>query len=93
MGRSSTQPDAQIEPIHFVDGHEPPMLLLQGGIDTTVEPANAKRLADAIQKKGGTVRLIIYPCRGHEGLVLSLVDHFRWLDPALRDTVNFFQSH
>jgi len=31
-------PDPKIEPINFVDGHAPPMLLLQGMKDDVVEP-------------------------------------------------------
>jgi acetyl esterase/lipase len=88
---STTQPS--FEPIDFADGKEPPMLLLQGGVDTTVEPGNARRLAAVIQKNGGVVKVIVYPSRGHEGVVLALADHFRWLAPVLRDAVNFFQSH
>jgi acetyl esterase/lipase len=82
-----------IEPIHFVDGKEPPMLLLQGGNDHTVEPGNTTRLADKIRAAGGQVTAIIYPGRSHVDLALSLSIPFRWIAPALRDSAAFFRSH
>jgi acetyl esterase/lipase len=90
---STTQPvDRGFEPIEWVDGHEPPMLLLQGDADTTVDPANATKLAARIEKKGGAVKLIIYSGRGHEGIVLALAAHFRWLSPVLADVTRFFNQ-
>ena len=38
-----------VEPINFVDGREPPMLLLQGGNDHTVDPGNTSRLAEKVR--------------------------------------------
>lgn len=85
--------DSQIEPINFVDGHEPPMLLLQGGLDTVVQPIEAQHLFDRIREKGGEVTLSIYPDRGHEGVVLALASLFRWLAPVLNDSADFFNRH
>jgi acetyl esterase/lipase len=81
-----------MEPIHFVDGLEPPMLILQGLKDTTVDPSNASALADRIRSKGGQVQYIAYPSRAHVGVVLSLAFPFRWLAPVLRDTSDFFKT-
>ena len=86
-------PPPAIEPIHFVDGHAPPappMLLIHGLKDTTVEPGNADRLAAKIRSAGGSVKQITYPKRAHVGVVLSLAWSFRWLDPILRDVTNYF---
>ena len=91
---STTEPvNPDIEPINFVDGHEPPMLLLQGGQDHTVDPANAVRLADRIHQFNGEVKVIFYPSRGHVGLVQALAFPFRWLAPVLNDTTEFFREH
>ena len=91
---SATQPfNSAVEPINFADGREPPMMLLQGSDDTTVEPGNSARLAARIRQRGGDVQLILYPDRGHGAVVLALAFPFRWLAPVLHDTVVFFQQH
>ena len=92
MARTDTHPDPRIEPIHFVDGHAPPMLLLQGDADTVVAPDNATHLAAAITRAGGQVSVIRYPGRGHEGVVLALSWPFRWLDPVLDDAARFVRD-
>jgi acetyl esterase/lipase len=91
MARDDVHPDPQIEPIHFVDGHAPPMLLVQGDQDQTVDPVNATRLAAAIRAAGGRVQVLRYPARAHVGVVLALAWPFRWLDPVLDDTAAFFK--
>ena len=93
MSRTDTKPRAQIEPINFVDGHAPPILLLQGLKDPEVNPANAPELAALIRKKGGQVEYIAYPNRAHVGVVLALAYPFHWLAPVLHDTVKFFRDH
>lgn len=85
--------DRAIEPITFVDGHEPPILLLQGGMDGTVEPGNSVRLGDRIRKLGGQVQVIIYGDQGHSGIALALAAPFRWIAPVLKDSVEFFRKH
>jgi acetyl esterase/lipase len=82
-------PDPEIEPINFVDGHQPPMLLLQGLNDKTVNPNNARKLADRIQQAGGRVQLIEYPSSAHVQTVMAFAWSFRWLAPVLRDTTEF----
>jgi acetyl esterase/lipase len=93
MAPDDTRPDPRIEPINFVDGHAPPILLLQGLKDPEVDPANATELAALIRKKGGEVVYIGYPDRAHVGMVLALAYPFRWLAPVLHDTVKFFHDH
>jgi acetyl esterase/lipase len=91
---SATQPvNPAIEPINSVDGHEPPMLLLQGSIDNVVDPGNATRLSDRIKKFGGKVQVIMYPSLEHGGIVLALASPFRWLAPVLHDATEFFLTH
>ena len=93
MSPGDTHPSPAIEPVHFADGHAPPMLLVQGDLDTTVDPANATHLAAAIRAAGGTVEVKRYPNRAHVGIVLSLAFPFRWLDPVLDDVSNYFKRH
>ena len=87
------RPPPRVEPIAFVDGHEPPMLLVQGRKDVIVDPFNAVNLARRIRRAGGEVRAIEYPDRGHVGVCLALAWDFRWLAPVLRDVTEFFWNH
>lgn len=60
------------QPIHFVDGDEPPMLLVHGGRDRVVLPKNSRNLAAAVQRRDGVAELRIEPEAGHIGLLLAL---------------------
>lgn len=90
---SPTQPAPQIQPITFVDGHAPPMLLIQGAKDTIVDPRNSDLLEAAIRGAGGDVTKISYSKQGHASVALSLAWGFRWLAPTLDDTLAFFAKH
>ncbi len=90
-GEAAAAPVTQ--PIRVVDGGAPPLLLVHGLRDETVEPGNATRLAEAIRSAGGEVEVVTYPDRGHAGVVLSLAWGFRWLAPVLDDTAEFFRAH
>lgn len=86
-------PDPKIEPVNFVDGHAPPMLLVQGMKDDVVAASNAFELAGLIQHAGGQARVICYPGLGHKAVVVALAWEFRWLAPVLRDCAEFFREH
>ncbi|HUB25498.1 MAG TPA: alpha/beta hydrolase, partial [Tepidisphaeraceae bacterium] len=90
--KAGDTPPAAMEPIHFVDGHEPPMLLVTGTADFTVDAGNTTRLARRIQQAGGKVKTIYYCGRGHVGVVMSLAYPFRWLAPTLRDVTEYFRG-
>lgn len=49
------------QPILFVDGQNPPMLLLHADDDQVVLVKNTRNLAKAIAKAGGPVETLIYP--------------------------------
>lgn len=84
-------PERAFLPICFVDGSEPPILLIHGGKDKTVELGNTLRLTAEIRGSGGKVRGLIYPNRGHAGTVLALAWPFRWLAPVVDDVTEFFR--
>jgi acetyl esterase/lipase len=90
---NATTIDSNIEPITFVDGKEPPMLLVQGLKDKIVLPLNAEYLAARIREKGGEVKDITYPNRGHASVVVALVWPYQWLAPVLDDVTKFFNEH
>ena len=93
MSRDQTATDPKIQPIHFVDGKAPPMLLVHGLKDKTVDVSNATRLAERIREAGGEVSVVTYPDRAHVGVVLALAWPFRWLAPVLDDVSEYFNSH
>lgn len=81
------------KPITFVDGNEPPILLLHGKRDWIVPPWNAEQLANRIRSAGGDVELTIYPGRGHAELVIGLAWPNLWMAPVVKDTTDFLQRH
>ncbi len=76
----------------FIEGTEPPMLLLYGGADTVVKRYNLERLEARIREKGGTVKSIVYPGVDHIWILGAL----SWLNfsgpPVLEDMLAFFDS-
>ena len=81
------------QPINYVDGHNPPMLLLAGAADTTVYPRNTTELAAKIAAAGGPVQSKIYPGIGHIGLVAAIAPVFSFRAPVLDDTWAFITAH
>ncbi len=65
-------PGDAIEPISFVDGHQPPMLLVTGLKDTIVEPENTLHLAARIREPRGRCSSSLTPRR------ITLTSHSRW---------------
>ncbi len=59
----------QTQPVNFVDGDEPPFLLLQGSDDSRVDPGNADRLATRLRAHGVPVSVVMFPRIGHIGLL------------------------
>lgn len=81
------------QPIAFVDGHNPPMLLAAGTADTTVMPRNTTVLADRIAAAGGPVERKFYPGVAHIGLILAFAPLFSGKGPVLDDVWRFIQAH
>lgn len=83
----------QMQVTTFVDGKQPPMLLLWGGDDTSVKQYNMDRLAASIHKKGGCVQTKIYPGVDHVWILGGLT----WFGddniPVLKDMVRFFRNN
>lgn len=79
------------QPINFVDGDEPPMLLLQGTDDDEVPPNNAEAMAERAQAMDGTATLKLYPDVGHNGILLALARGHEAHIPTLADTLAFIQ--
>jgi len=81
------------QPVRFVTGHEPPMLLLQGTADTEVDPSNAISLDKAMRGKHEDVTLKLYPGVGHLALLFAMSRPFRDQAPTLDDILDFIHRH
>jgi acetyl esterase/lipase len=79
------------QPINFVNGHHPPLLLLTGTADRTVWPRNSINLAHAVETKGGQVQLITYQGYDHVDMIAKLARPLRGDQRLLQDVVNWLR--
>ena len=82
----------QMQVTTFIDGKEPPMLLLYGQDDDTVKSYNHEKLAATIRDKDGTVEVITYPGLSHIGLIGT----FSILGPksnVVEDITQYFRAN
>lgn len=79
------------QPVNFVDGDEPPFLLLHGAADTKVWKQNSEHLATRLRAAGEPVTLRILPGIGH----LRLLDGFASarFSPVLMETSDWIRGH
>lgn len=81
------------QPIRFVDGDEPPTLLLHGAADTTVLPKNTTNMAAKIKAVGGEVKVKIYPGVNHVMLLAPLAAALRFKGDELDQVSGFVKDH
>lgn len=81
------------QPIRFVNGRNPPLLLLTGTKDRTVWPKNSINLANAIKVQGGQVQLITYQGYDHVDLVAKLAKPLRGDSRLLQDIIDWLRLH
>jgi len=79
-------------PITYVDTKDPPILLMQGTDDTTVNPAQAKDFEAALRKAGVRTKLVMLPGVGHSwvGKTPEATQHASKV--ALQQSIDFFES-
>lgn len=77
------------QPITFVDGDNPPLLLLHGEDDESVWVRNTRRLAAAVAKAGGPVETVIYPEMSHAWIVATLAWPLRRQSDVLQQVADF----
>lgn len=64
---------AAASPLTYVDGNEPPFLILHGSVDPTVSPEQSRLLRNALEEKGVPVHMYLIP-GGVHGLSGKLLD-------------------
>jgi acetyl esterase/lipase len=82
-------PDMQAS--NFVDGDEPPMVLLHGEEDSTVNRINIRRLSAALEQTGICHQKRFYPEVGHIGMIGA----FTWAyesEPIVSDVEGFVRQ-
>lgn len=80
------------QPIHYVTGAEPPMLLLWGDADTSVFEKNIVNMEAKIAQLGGTATTHIYPDMGHVDILTRLARPFKNKTTVLADIRNFINQ-
>ncbi len=81
------------QPVTYVDGRNPPMLLMAGTDDTTVNPLNTASLAEKVRAAGGPVEARALPGIGHIGIVTAFAPLFRKRAAVLDEVWAFIQRH
>ena len=76
----------------YIDGSEPPMLLLHGLRDETVLIGNMERLEQRIQAKGGTVETRMYRDMNHEDMLKAFTFAGKEERDVTRDVDGFLRS-
>jgi acetyl esterase/lipase len=77
---------AQTLPVNFAAPGAPPILLVTGDADDTVDAENSRSLAKHLEAAGSPVRLRVMPGLGHTEVVL-LISGFGYPDKVLRDEI------
>lgn len=80
---------AQSQTINFVDGTEPPALLLYGTDDDRVKRRNIVSLSNIINSKKGRVVTHYYPSIDHTGIISAFSIPLRASKPVVKDILSF----
>ncbi|MGH8460063.1 MAG: alpha/beta hydrolase fold domain-containing protein [Stenotrophobium sp.] len=80
---------AQSQPIMFVDGHNPPLLLMTGLDDDSVLAKNTQALAKSVASAGGPVETVYYPKLSHSMILATLAAPLRKNSDVLANIVDF----
>ncbi len=77
------------QPVNFVDGTEPPLLLLYGNDDDTVKPINIESLSRIVKQRGGCAESQRYNGLNHVDLLGALSTPLQSNVPVMNDIVDF----
>lgn len=82
----------ETQPINFVRGDAPPILLIHGTADTVVRIRNSNSLYAKQKAAGGNIMLKALQGASHNDLVLALGTLFRGRHPVVADSVVFLNA-
>ena len=82
----------QMQATTFIDGSEPPLLLLYGRNDKLVAPYNLERLRQKIAENGGKVQAKYYSDISHIEIIGAMSWVWRSKAPVLEDLATFFHE-
>lgn len=80
------------QPINFVDGAEPPALLLHGREDRTVWPRNSVHLAARIRSQGGRVTEQYFDDMNHSDILAAFSHYYRKRRTVLEEIDRFVEE-
>ena len=80
------------QPINFVDGKNPPLLLAVGLKDGTVWPRNSYNLAKKINANDGKVKVVEFAEYGHIDMVAKLAKPLRGNGELLKSVTDFIKN-
>lgn len=83
------QDSRSTQPIEYADASSPPTFVASGLDDSTVLPANSRRLAAKLRAAGVRVEETYYEGTGHLRIVGALAAPLRFLAPVLDDVSGF----
>lgn len=83
----------QMRVTSFIEGDEPPMLLLWGAEDKAVYRRNIDLLEKEIQNKNGIVEAHIYEDVDHVDIISTFTWFLKDKAPVKNDMLNFFNKH
>ncbi len=65
------------QPVFYVDGQNPPLLLIHGRNDEVLWASNTVNLAQRVAKAGGAVETVLYDSLSHNMIIGSLASYLR----------------
>ncbi len=83
---------SESQPVNYVDGNEPPLLLLYGTEDDSVKPHNINNLEEKVRQSGGNVKTFRYAGLDHAGILAALSIPLRDRHPVWSDIKAFVQE-
>jgi acetyl esterase/lipase len=78
----------QSSPINFITAQSPPTIILQGGVDPLVSPAQSAALNDKLQLMGVVHQYVFYPTETHGWVGANLTHSFNAIQAFLATNVN-----
>ena len=81
------------QPINFVNGKNPPLMLAIGMKDGTVWPRNSINLAKKIKEKNGQVEIVEFASYAHVDMVAKLAKPLRGNGALLKSIIDFIQRY